>query len=518
MEQLERELQIMLAKLSGIGYDLFLLALIAVMALLAYRFIKWKKAEETAQIPLPTEADLRRLPNDLDKLRRQYALAGSRKKKYYLQRKICEVGMERFRRGVMKSPDALSRLMGEMYEHMFTRPEDPAFTLRCLNCYLEMAPRSMSSNPKELAAVELELAEYCSEGKYCPRDARRAREYLKKEIRRGRSSTNRTPGVYTPHMLQLMEVIGTDAFGMDFLMEQISWMYRRYSYAYHLNRKGRAAEVSCANNGDSLALYQAVKLLRQMDGAALGGDVKTMLAEYQRCADAGNAYAQYKLGQFYLTGRFVEKDRGKGLTLLKKAGGQDLDLAARLLREETTGRSGGHTMDRKLFETLAAELDEIVFLHKHAQTHRALPWGKSPEELAKAVLQEGGTFTHDLLECLSEAKCPAALRKELESYFDKRRAAAATSVEREERTSAAGGEEKGPYKGRFGVTDDEVPFNSTILPERITGPFGVVYRRIGLYTDSAEYVSDTGESTTIHLADIGFSGQSARNSDGYFYW
>ena len=75
-----------------------------------------------------------------------------------------------------------------------------------------------------------------------------------------------------------------------------------------------------------------------------------------------------------------------------------------------------------------------------------------------------------------------------------------------------------PYTGRFGQTDAESPFNLLQFPEVMTGPHGVIYRRTSISADSASYWGDDGSSTTIHLADLGATGMSARNSDGYFHW
>ncbi len=66
--------------------------------------------------------------------------------------------------------------------------------------------------------------------------------------------------------------------------------------------------------------------------------------------------------------------------------------------------------------------------------------------------------------------------------------------------------------------DMDSPFTILDLPDVITGPYQVTYRKTGVYSYGADYYSDHGEAVTIHLSDIGASGRSAHNSAGYFYW
>ena len=81
-------------------------------------------------------------------------------------------------------------------------------------------------------------------------------------------------------------------------------------------------------------MYQAALLLFEMDLSVIGGDdVAAMLAEYRRHAEKGNAYAQYKLGDFYYHGKHGLQGRETGLELVRQADRQGLYLAAELLNK-----------------------------------------------------------------------------------------------------------------------------------------------------------------------------------------
>ncbi len=74
------------------------------------------------------------------------------------------------------------------------------------------------------------------------------------------------------------------------------------------------------------------------------------------------------------------------------------------------------------------------------------------------------------------------------------------------------------HRGFWSETDRESVFTCLDLPEVITGPYGVIYRRTSMSANSADYWSDQGDSTTIHLSDLILDGRQAKNSDGYFHW
>ena len=79
-------------------------------------------------------------------------------------------------------------------------------------------------------------------------------------------------------------------------------------------------------------------------------------------------------------------------------------------------------------------------------------------------------------------------------------------------------EDEEEYVGRLGQKDSDSVFTLMDFPDVMTGPYGVTYRRTSIGINTADYWSDTGDSTTLHLADLGATGRNARNSDGYFYW
>lgn len=79
--------------------------------------------------------------------------------------------------------------------------------------------------------------------------------------------------------------------------------------------------------------------------------------------------------------------------------------------------------------------------------------------------------------------------------------------------------EKAPeYTGASGLTDRETPHTIGDLPTWIIGPYEHEYRQVSVSTDSADYYSDEDGFTTIHVSDIIWDGQSAKNRDGYFHW
>lgn len=73
---------------------------------------------------------------------------------------------------------------------------------------------------------------------------------------------------------------------------------------------------------------QCFELFKELDPSAISSNnCEIMYNEYIDVASRGNAYAQFKLGTFFLDGRYVEKDVNQGISLLEDAAEQNLYLA-----------------------------------------------------------------------------------------------------------------------------------------------------------------------------------------------
>ena len=319
--------------LSGRAYDLFLLALIAVGGLLVWRRIKKKNTKPVKVAAIPTDKDLARLPNDLKTLRRKVLTATNPQKAYNLRRKLCLVGIEQYRSGKITDWYALDRILNNITDTLdYVRlrddfPEDPVFEFHCMKYGMEIyeycvhktgnyaAPRSFLSPAWD------GLARAYSEGTLCPRNAKLARKYLNNLL-----YNTRAKFLDSSLLERLMEVPGPGAVGSKEITEWITRSYQAMAGDLHAGFPGY--------NWVPPYMYQAALLLFEMDLSVIGGDdVAAMLAEYRRHAEKGNAYAQYKLGDFYYHGKHGLQDRETGLELVRQADRQGLYLAAELLNK-----------------------------------------------------------------------------------------------------------------------------------------------------------------------------------------
>lgn len=480
------------------------LIIIIVIAFFVIRYFKKKKADNetpVAPAPIPTEEELAALPADLAELRklRDKAKWG---KDYAFRRRICEVGMELYDQGkIVANPgnaNDVGKLLGDMlslikdagsYTHY---PNDDALKFRCL-CAGEAMIHDFNDRKREDPTINFNypvdfseyswphLAEFYAEGKYCPRNAGEARKFLRMLL------TYQTRGkkeVDDSIIEQLMEVI---APGEDGKSEIRKWISINFGLGALKIKQGQTYR-----NFRPQTLYQAAELLFELDTDAIGSnDVDAMLDAYRRGAEAGNAYAQYMLGQYYLKGRFVEKDEAKGVELLTQAGKQRLYLAVSALSWHYHWIAHPYAGDHK-----GASKQEIA---ERERVYNA--WSKRCDEVSAEVEQK---YAPILAAGFSDGAADVPTRNVAQPVQQ-----AAPVVEKDDDDE---------YVGRLGTKDSESPFTPLSFPDVMTGPYGVTYRRQSISINSADYWGDDGNSTTIHLADLGATGRNARNSDGYFYW
>ena len=285
----------------------------------------------------------------------------------------------------------------------------------------------------------------------------------------------------------LMEVIGPGEEGKREVRKWIGIAYGLGALRIKLaQQQGKSYRVY-----QPQLMYQAAELLFELDTDAIGGDdVAAMLDAYRRGAQAGNAYAQYKLGQFYLKGRFVEEDTAKGVELLSKAGEQNLALAVIAVWNHWYW----------LAHPYAGDFGDATKQEIAERKRNFDYWNSRTDALQREVERR---YAPILAAGFSDGAADVPTQ------------VVAQPVRQTPASSAADDEE---YTGRLGVKDSESFFTCMDFPDVMTGPFGVTYRRTSIGTNSADYWGDNGESTTLHLADLGGTGRSARNSDGYFYW
>lgn len=314
------------------------------------------------------------------------------------------------------------------------------------------------------------LPQLYAEGKVCLRNTPAARKYLRMlltyQVKGEKNITN-------SDLLQLMEVIAPGEAGKE---EIRKWITMDYGLQKLHVAAGQQVVINTPYEN-----IQAAESLFQLDTDAIGsGSVEQMLAEYRRGAAAGNAYAQYKLGEFYRWGHYVEKDTAKCIEYLTQAAQQRLYVGI----DELTWVYSSLRTDNDVTKKQAAEYERLY-----------LAWIKRQEEVK-----------HEIKRTYADAFTGA---------FD----GAADNItygcavpQQENAVSSSADEE---YVGHHGK-DSESPFTVLNWPSTITGPHGVVYHLQYTGMNTADYRADTGEFTTLHLGDRG--AMSAHNSDGYFYW
>ena len=219
-------------------------------------------------------------------------------------------------------------------------------------------------------------------------------------------------------------------------------------------------------------VMQEIESMAQIVGKVsyknLGNSLESDLAILNEASAMGNAFANYRLGLCYKDGRGVPKDEKKAIAYLEKAA-ETLVVAANAL------------FDIYAWKDSKAKTQEDRWAQERA--------GKQQTKLEQEALAK---YTVDYIKAFNE------------------------SVTEDTDTSKVSEAEE-EHKGKH-FTDSESPFTILDLPDVITGPYNVTYRKESVSTYSADYLSDHGERATIHVADIGVTGRSAQNSFGYFYW
>lgn len=466
--------------------------IIAVIIFLIVRHFK-NKIDDRKPTQVFSIGDPSTLPDTLSELRKMRDKAKSEELSYQCSRKICELGIRLCKEGKIvndrSSEYDVSKLLSEMYQfihqsHMYDYiPVDNDLEFRCLEAGSEVNEKlnpSMDGDVFNFTDYAWDaLARFYTEGKVCPRDPAKARKYYRMRI----IYESRMKDMNTQPIRDLMEVPQAGDSGKEEILKFIALMYGIYAI------KIRTGEI--ARNYQAQTLQQAAELLFRMDWGRIGDEnIDTMLDEYRKGAEAGNAYAQYKLGCFYLKGRYVAEDEAQGLALLEKAAAQDLYLAVDAMSDHYywlahpfAGDYGGASKEQiqawtAAYKKWSAADDRVLAMVEQAYANSFTGY----------IENSGNVPTR------GEVKVPEESKPEAQE------------------------EDNEEHRGFLGETDKESGFTCLDLPEVITGPYGVTYRRTSLSANSADYWSDQGDSTTIHLSDIIWDGQQAKNSDGYFYW
>lgn len=471
---------------------------VIILILIAYfifRFLKNRSSSTVAKTI--TLGNLDQYPNTLPELANMKYRTNDKSVAYHCHRKYCELAMNLYNEGKLSAkhgdPHGAAQVLEEILtfvrfsENDSSWPLDDEFNFRCLKTGMDMIEdfhNQKKTNPDIHFPVPNEfiekamfaLSEYYNEGKFCPRNPALARKFLRMRIDVSRRLEK---SISSSALWDLMEV----PEGNDFGPEEIS---KLIALEYGMDQiKLNAGKI---NRNSSAQLHQqSAELLFQMNLDNIGSsDITVMLSEYQKCADAGNAYAQSKLGSFYIKGRFVEKDISKGLDLLEKAVTQDLYLAAKelfdyydSLAHPYGGGNGGATKE---------QLKEYERLYSF--------WGNRCDKIRKVAEV---TYANHLAE-----------------YFHGGVNKSTCCVERAEAVSSDYDTDS-TYRGHSGLTDRESPFTVLDLPNVIKDAYGNVYEKNGIGVESADYYGQ-GLTITIHVSDLGNSGRNATTSDGYFSW
>lgn len=476
--------------------------LIVIIIIVCIVWYRKKKQNESPSKPEPVNVgDSSQYPDTLGELRKMRDKTRKQEVEAGCRRKICEVGIQLYHEGKLVASPGEENDVGTLLEEMvkwiddchtynYLTP-DEAFELRCLeegeamiSDFNERAKKDSSVNfpfPVEFSQYSWKhLADFYTEGKVCPRNPGEARKYRRMYI----TYQQRTEQDISYQPIEdLMEI---PAPGEDGIQEIFKWIALKYGLGAIRIKKGLTH-----GNCFPQVLQQGAELLAQMNWDVLGSaDISAMLEEYERAAAAGNAYAQFRLGSFYVKGRYVRKDEEKGLALLLKSAEQNLYM-------------GVHAVsDYYHSKTFWYNVEALGLSKQQVKEYEALydKWSKrSDQVLAEVERAYANSFTGYLQNSANVPTRGAAKAPETVS-----------APETEERDDV--------YRGRLGETDEESVFSVLDLPDVMTGPHGVTYRKTSVSTYSADYWGDDGSSTTIHVSDLGATGTNAKNSDGYFHW
>lgn len=232
--------------------------------------------------------------------------------------------------------------------------------------------------------------------------------------------------------------------------------------------------ASLRSRGAKYGAYvmQEIESMTQIVGKVsyknLGNSLETDLSILNEASAMGNAFANYRLGLCYRDGRGVPKDEKKAIAYLEKAA-------------ETLAVAADALFDIYAWKDSKSKTQEDRWAEERA--------GKQQTKLEQEALAK---YTVDYIKTFKEL------------VLEDTDASKTAEVDEE-------------YKGKH-FTDSESPFTILDLPDVITGPYNVTYRKYSVSIHSVDYLSDHGDRATIHIADIGATGRSAQNSFGYFHW
>lgn len=478
---------------------MIIILLIAAIALVIYfkNRDNGTSQTETQNKPEPyVYIDPATLPNTIAELRAAIGDNQSRSYNYACRRKIVEVGIELFmqRKLVGREGDefditAMIKDISTVCFHSFS-DSDPEFKFRC-NRYgyamCEYIARRKQVDPSvyydmdELAdfahSAAGMLAYYYSEGMGVSRNTFFARKFLRLNMTMNLEGEHK---LEDRDILRLMEISEDNETAPQ---EINKWLAIKFAMGEADIRKGTAIRNFFAST-----IQQSAQLLYQMDLKRIGSsDVSVMLDEYNKCAETGNAYAQYKLGMFYKSGRFLPQDQEKGMELLLKAAKKGLYLAAREVfkyyNDLASPYAGNYGNASK----------EQINAYEDASREWSNRLGKIDRQLEAQYNVD--FYAHYIPSLLSSTNI---------SY-----SAPVIHEETEEE-----------YFGSTDETDMESIFTILDLPDVIKDVYGNVYHKTNIGANYADYHCDNGNNTTIHLSEIniGITGFSAKNSDGYFSW
>lgn len=455
--------------------------IIAVVVILVVALKSNKKNESNKSI------DESELPNTLAELRKMRDKNWGNPIWYQCSKKICEVGMELYNEGKLvvdpSSEYDVKTLLEEMInvaeksgEYTFI-PCDNAVNYTCLHNASVIANDFVRRNsgksvfPQNYSYVWPNLADYFTEGKVCKRDPDAARLNWRQHITYIQQAEAKIPD---DGIKGLMEIPAGGDNGKDEIQKWIALQYGLGAL--------KIAQGNAVYNRSAQTLQQCAELLFEMDLSRIGGDdVQTMLEEYEKGVAKENAYAQYKLGEFYLEGRYVDKNEAKGISYLERAADQGVYEAVNklschyyTLANPYAGDHGDHTK---------SEIAEFERLYSK--------WSRRCDELLPKIADEFENRFKKYVPNAYNVVPPASVLEEEDTYSEN-------------------SQDENAEESIFSVLD---------MPEIIYDADNNSYKRFDLSASSAVYMSEY-QTITINDSDIklGILGFSAENSYGYFHW
>jgi hypothetical protein len=311
---------------------ILLIAIIVIVIL-----VKKKKAAQVE--PEPVKLTMEDLPDSLTELRQlrdKYEEAYDSPNRDVCVRKICQIGVERYRKGQIVvdtssendvaalihdlsnyegETDAQTREYLRLCVYIITEYQDLKNTNEALH---ERFTKSM--DPADADGAWVRTARLYINQTDGPRtELKMARRLLRQSIVFHQMAYKRIP---LPAMALLLEI--PDPENEE---EIFKWLAIGYSLDALKMKTGET------NYNIAYQPYQQdAELLFQLDWQKLSSpDVNEMLDVYRKGIQQGNAYAMYKMGTFYLNGRYVEKNLEKAMELLEQADAKGLYHASNAL-------------------------------------------------------------------------------------------------------------------------------------------------------------------------------------------